>query len=253
MSEPRLGDWRVALADVDAVDAVICDPPYSARVHERQTHGRKRSPEHARDKTVAYLSSRGLTYAAWTAADVDEFVDAWAPRCRGWFCAMTSHDLVPVYHAALERHGRYVFAPVACVQHAMNVRLGGDGPANWSVYLVVARPSMKAFAKWGALPGAYVGRAHDAGENSLDRSKRAVAGAKPLWLMQAIVRDYTRPGDLVCDPVMGGATTLLAAEIEGRRAIGAEIDPTTYAHAVARLARGHTPTMFPTTGASHDL
>ena len=59
--------------------------------------------------------------------------------------------------------------------------------------------------------------------------------------MRAIVRDYSEPGDLVCDPCAGGGTTLLAAVIEGRRAIGAERDPDTFAKAVARLRRGYTP------------
>ena len=62
--------------------------------------------------------------------------------------------------------------------------------------------------------------------------------------MQAIVRDYSRPGDLICDPCAGGATTLIAAATEGRRAVGAEMDPKTYALAQARIAKGHTPNMF---------
>jgi DNA modification methylase len=53
--------------------------------------------------------------------------------------------------------------------------------------------------------------------------------------MRAIVRDYSRPGDLVCDPCAGGGTTLLAAIMEGRRAIGSEIDPVTFEKAVKRL------------------
>jgi DNA modification methylase len=56
-------------------------------------------------------------------------------------------------------------------------------------------------------------------------------------MMRDIVGDYTRPGDLVCDPCAGGATTLLAAYQTGRRAIGAELDPATYAKAKARLDR----------------
>jgi len=62
-----------------------------------------------------------------------------------------------------------------------------------------------------------------------------------MWLMRAIVSDYSRPGDLVCDPFAGGGTTLLAAAIEGRRAIGAEESPETYARAVRRLSAGYTP------------
>jgi len=59
--------------------------------------------------------------------------------------------------------------------------------------------------------------------------------------MRAIVRDYSRPGELVCDPCAGGGTTLLAAVLEGREAIGTELDPKTFELAVARLRKGYTP------------
>jgi len=62
--------------------------------------------------------------------------------------------------------------------------------------------------------------------------------------MRAIVRDYSRPGDLVCDPCAGAATTLLAAAMEGRRAVGSEMDPATLEKAQTRIARGFTPTLF---------
>lgn len=68
-----------------------------------------------------------------------------------------------------------------------------------------------------------------------------VRGAKSLDTMRAIIRDYTRPGDLVCDPCAGSGTTLIAAAIEGRRAIGAEMDPKTYEIAQKRIAKGYTP------------
>jgi len=69
-------------------------------------------------------------------------------------------------------------------------------------------------------------------------------GGKPLRLMRAIVRDYTRPGDIVCDPCAGGGTTLLAALTEGRGAVGAEMDPAHYEIARKRLAAGYTPPLF---------
>ena len=47
---------------------------------------------------------------------------------------------------------------------------------------------------------------------------------KPLDLMRMLVEDFTDPGDLVLDTHAGGGTTLLAAMLEGRRAIGAEVD-----------------------------
>jgi site-specific DNA-methyltransferase (adenine-specific) len=71
-----------------------------------------------------------------------------------------------------------------------------------------------------------------------------VRGAKSVATMRAIIRDYTRPGDLIVDPYAGGGTTLLAAVIEGRRAIGAEMDPETFKKARRRLEAGFTPQLF---------
>jgi len=155
----------------------------------------------------------------------------------------TDSELYPAFRDVLSDAGRYVFAPIACVQRGMNVRLAGDGPSNWTTWLVVSRP--RSLHHWGTLPGAYVGNPFDPGENSATASRRTgVVGSKPLWLMRAICRDYTRPGDLVCDPCAGGGTTLLAAAIEGRRAVGAELDPVTFEKAQKRLGRGYTPDMF---------
>jgi site-specific DNA-methyltransferase (adenine-specific) len=237
MIDLRLGRWQDVLGDVEC-DALISDPPYSERTHASQRHGR-RDEKCGRE----YVSARGIGYAHMTSADVHEFVATWHPRTRGWFCAFTSHDLIAAYTDALGAAGRYVFAPLACVQRGMNVRLAGDGPSSWTTWLVVARPA--SLHRWGTLPGAYVGNPFDPGENTASAGRRTgVVGSKPLWLMKALVRDYSRPGDLVCDPCAGGGTTLLAAAIEGRRAVGAECMPEHYELAQKRLARGYTPSLF---------
>lgn len=223
--ELRQGDYRDVLPlGLKAANAVITDPPYGERTHSGQQH----------DGAKSGIGVDGLGYAHWTAADVDLLVDTLEPACSGWFCVFSCHKLQPFWEAFLEARGRYVFAPLACVQPGQNVRLQGDGPSNWATWLTVART--KRQAKWGALPGSYVGPARDRITN--------VRGAKPLWMIRAIIRDYTRPGDLILDPCAGGGTTLLAAAIEGRRAIGAEIDPATWEKAVKRLSAGYTPAMF---------
>jgi hypothetical protein len=163
---------------------------------------------------------RTLNYGYWTPADVREFVEHWSPRTRGWFCAMSCSDLFPVWRSEFERVGRVAFAPVPCVIRAMSVRLSGDGPSNWTVYLNVARP--KGLID-GTRNGAYV----------VNRDPGHIGG-KPRALMEMIVRDYSRPGDLVADPCAGMGTTLRAAELLGRRAIGAEVDPATHAKAIGQ-------------------
>jgi hypothetical protein len=224
------GRWQDALAHVDAVDAVICDPPYVARTHSGHDDGVGGHKGDGKDSSAR----RALSYEPWMPSDVRGFVDAWVPRCRGWFVAFTSHDLVPAYVDALEGAGRYVFAPLPFFSPGSRVRLSGDGPSSWTCWIVVARPRTVEFTRWGTLPGGYVYPPEDC----------EVVGGKPLGLMRAIVRDYSRPGDLVCDPFVGSGTTLLAAVMEGRRAVGAEEKPEHFEIARARLARGYTPTMF---------
>jgi DNA modification methylase len=59
--------------------------------------------------------------------------------------------------------------------------------------------------------------------------------------MRAIVRDYSRPGDLIVDPFCGSGTTALAAAMESRRCITSEENPEHHAIAKRRLDRGYQP------------
>ena len=65
-----------------------------------------------------------------------------------------------------------------------------------------------------------------------------------MWLMRALVRDYSREGDVVCDPCAGAGTTLIAASMERRVGVGAEALPEHYQLARARIDRGYTPALF---------
>ncbi len=217
----RLGDWRECLADVEEVDALICDPPYGNRTHV----GHDAISGENSWGSPSRRSSLG--YSHWTADDVSSFVDFWHERVGGWIVAFSCSDLFPVWRARFEDIGRVAFAPVPCVIRGMSVRLSGDGPSNWAVYLNVARNKGRDDS-WGTRVGAYV----------TTRGPAKHMGGKPLDLMRAIVRDYTRPGDLVCDPCAGYATTGIAAEGLGRRFIGAEIDPETHAAALMRRSAG---------------
>lgn len=220
------GDWQRTLTKLpQRVDAIITDPPYGARTHT----GHNAGEEQVRAVT-GQATRTAIDYAHWTPTHVREFVSWAAENCRGWICAMTSDDLAPAYQAAYEAEGLYPFAPIPIIQP--RPRLIGDGPASWTVWLMVARPRNREFATWGCLPGAYWSQCEKHG---------VVAGAKPLELMRSIVRDYSRPGDVVCDPCAGGGTTLLAALWEGRQAIGSERDAETHAKATQRLKHASIP------------
>ncbi len=214
------GDWAETMTGLEP-DVMIADPPYGARTHEGHDAG---VSKHVGSAGYDESSRRELSYTPWGDAEVSAFVHSWSERVKGWFCVMSCHELLPVWRKHLEDRGRYVFAPVVCVIRGMTVRLTGDGPSSWAVYLTVARKRTWEARTWGTLPGAYV----------VTRGAEHIGG-KPLSLMNAIVRDYSRPGDLICDPCAGLATTGVAALSLGRRFIGSEIDPETYAKAKARL------------------
>lgn len=213
------GRWQDALdaGMVPQVDAVITDPPYSERTHAGSDGAVARSGDGA--------ERRELGYVFLTNDDVRNLVHGLAPITTSWCAFLTDDILAPTYRGCAADEGRYDFAPVPILQH--KPRLSGDGPGSGTVWLCTSRPRAARFMKWGSLPSRYMSRpAKFAG----------VQGSKPLQLMRALVRDYSRPGDLILDPCAGGGTTALAARLEGRRCITIERDEATCEIAKRRLS-----------------
>jgi len=207
MSDVLTCDWR-ALAEhvrstVGHVDALIVDAPYDDR-----THG-------GHDDGAAPRDRRSISYAPWDAKEIDAFVDAWSPITRGWMVSITCDGLLPAWRDAFARQSRMTFAAVPAIERAAMDRKCQDGPASWTTFVAVARPrGSKWIGGWQPL-SYYLG----------PRENKPAIGGKPVWLMSQILEDYTRSGDLVCDPCCGAGTTLVAAKMLGRRWIGGDIDP----------------------------
>ena len=213
--ELRLGRWQDVLADVEC-DALITDPPYSPRVHEGQ-------------RTGSETAKATIRYEAISPDWCVEFAESWAERTRYWAIVFSDHLGSRWWEQAWESCGWYVFAPVAWVRTNATPRVSGDGPTSAIDYITVARPRRRLEpSRTGSRPGFYtaIQSCHTV----------SVPGGKSSDGMRAIVRDYTRPGDIVCDPCAGGGTTLLAARMEGRRAIGSEMMPEHFDIASRRLA-----------------
>jgi hypothetical protein len=205
------------LPAIGKVDAVITDPPYSERCHASHDSG----ASEARDGAIR----SSLGYAALSLRDVEVLADAYAAISTGWVVWMTDSDLAVCIRNALSARGLYSFAPLPFYQAGRSVRLSGDGPSSWTDWIVVART--KTNRKWGTLPGGYI-----AGPGWNDKARM---GGKPTKLMESLVLDYTRPGQLVLDSHMGAGTTGVAAINAGRRFIGCEIDKAAFDIACARI------------------
>ncbi len=253
MIDLRLGWWQDVLADVEP-DALIFDAPFGVETHKRYgNEGRAARSSGEKPRDSRYRHRPGYTsqiaYEHLREEDVKDFVGHWSPRTRGWVATITDHNLGPCWADHLSDAGRLVFPPIPVVDVGSRCRLAGDGPSNWSWWLVVARPRTKQMQRWGTLGGVYIRASND------PRSPRT--GGKPLGVMAAIVRDYAVPKDvsrvpgwpeapLVVDPFAGSATTLMAARGLGLRAVGAERDPPTHADGIDRLSEA--PTRRDSTG-----
>lgn len=220
----RLGRWQDALADVDAVDSVITDPPYSARTIKGQRSNRPKN-----GGWVGGPQSQ-ITYDAVTRDHIVELVNHWTPRTKRWFVMFGDHFTVGCALDALAAQGWYHFAPVPWTKPDAAPRICSDGPSPGAEFIAIARPKRRMRKpELRHRKGYYEGSA---------RSGRikGLVGAKPLWLLERLVLDYSEPGDLIVDPFAGGGSTLRAAYRHGRFAIGAEMDPARFAIGTARCA-----------------
>lgn len=225
----RCGDWRDVLSDITSCDAVITDPPYSPRTHAGQRSGSRPLGGGGRKSQIGYTTT--------SESDSENLIAYAAGIAKYWCIIFSDHTAQGWHESNLEKMGCYVFAPVIWVRANPTPRLSGDGPTSSCDYITVARPKKRLpHNRIGSRPGHYITTGCLSGT-------LAIPGGKPLPLMRALILDYTLPGDLIVDPCAGGGTTLLAAAIEGRRAIGAEREPKTFDIAVKRLARGYTPMM----------
>lgn len=213
----RHGDYVDVLADIQA-DVMITDPPHSERCHNGQSRMRN-----------------SISYVHWQPGDAKGLIDWAQVHVRGWWVIFTDHELWPVFDQWVALHKRYAFAPVPVINKTGMPRLAGDGPTSVTTWLHISRPRSTEWSEWGSLPGYYLYQKDD----------QSLIGQKPLNLMGCLIRDYSRVGMSVVDPCTGMASTLIAAEQNGRRAVGAEVNEERFRAAKARIEQAQTGDMWP--------
>ena len=72
-------------------------------------------------------------------------------------------------------------------------------------------------------------------EGPIGKKKTAHPTEKYGWMIEPLIRNHTKPGDVVLDAFAGSATTLVIARQRDRNAIGFEKSPAMYQMAKARI------------------
>lgn len=138
-----------------------------------------------------------------------------------------------------------VFAFLSQTAHRKYVRLGKyepDWTAIWNKPLAMAAchaaflPHWEAIDFWGdgrKANGYFAGS--DVITHNVVRKEANHPTPKPVEMIRECVRRFVPASGLVLDPFAGSGTTLLAARLEGRRAIGIEVNPTFCEEIASRL------------------
>lgn len=210
------GDCREVMPTLAAgiADAVVSDPPYGTRV-ERDGYGRRQI--HGGNQHIA--NDDDLSVMSFFMAESVRVLksNAWAAV----FCSPKRHDSAAAAcrQAAFEVVGEVVW-------DKLRPGLGGGIRYQHETILLCAKGKAQGrsamFSVQRALPDDALLHPHQ----------------KPLPLLCSLIGYVSGPEELVIDPSTGSGSTLVAAKLCGRRAIGIEIEERYCEIAANRLSQG---------------
>ena len=201
------------LAD-GAVDHVIGDPPY-----DKRTHSRARSlKDGGSDIKIDFAVLPSL----------DKIVPSMIRAAKRWVIAFCAIEQIGEYSRCATEN--WIRAGI-WVRTNGTPQISSDRPAQGAEGIAIMHGAATK-KRWnrGGNRGVWTG-------GICKDPRRMHPTKKPPWLMEALLRDFTDPGELIFDPTSGEGTTGEACIKLGRRFIGCEIDPKYHAAGLARLTR----------------
>lgn len=211
--ELYLGDCLEVLPTLGPVDHVISDPPYEDELHKAfgnkiQRNDGAHLPRSANMlKPIEFAginAGRAATAAACVAAS------------SGWVILFTLAEGVRAWRDDLQAAGAKWDTTCFWIKPDASPRFNGQGPARGAECFVTCWAGT-GYRSWnaGGKRGVYSHLVNHGrqGEHPTE---------KPVSLMAEIILDFTKPGQLVCDPFCGSGSTGVAAVKLGRRFVGIE-------------------------------
>ena len=237
-----LGPTGMATLGDKSVAHVITDPPYSRDLYLKfRTNGGSRFGKTGRN------DKQSATHLALANEEIGAADDVAEP-CVQQFVRVTSRWML-IFHDA--ESGDLWRGPLGKLHVRCGIwlktnpmpQLSGDRPGVGFEALEIAhQPGRK---RWNSGGRSAVWTFSALQGNFPERQGNTHPCPKPVQLMEALIADFTDPGDLILDPFAGSGTTGVAAIKMGRRFIGWERNPDYYKIAVERLTAARAlPTAF---------
>lgn len=215
-----LGDARdeLPLLPDESVDLFVSDPPYG--VSQRAN---------TRGKRFALIAGDGSPEEAETLlADVTPDIVRVVRRSRHLytFGLALEHPLIPHSTELIWDKGRIGSGNLSAPW----------GPQHERIFFQVRAPDMHNAEKGTGKLAAKLRKGSVLQVKRLSALQvRRHPTEKPVDLLRQIIESSSMHGELVLDPFAGSGSTLIAALLEGRRAVGVELEPTYAKIAAERL------------------
>jgi len=176
-----------------SIDLVVTDPPYLVNYQDRS--GRRLQNDDNPDGVMPVFAPMARAMKQ----------DSYAICFAGW-------SALPQFTAAWEAAGLRIVSQIVW-QKRYASRRGFTEYRHESAYVLAkGRPAQPKQPLPSVMDWVYSG-------NRRHPTEKAVEILAPL------VRCFSRPGDLVCDPFSGSGSTSVAAALNGRDYLGIELDP----------------------------
>ena len=225
-----LGDCREVLPTLGKVDHVICDPPYEDELHEAVGRIRRKDGR----EMCQNLGFDGINAGRSEIARLIHSVS------EGWALVFTLAEGVRAWRDDLQAVGAKWDTVLCWVKPDASPRFNGQGAARGFENCISVWCG-KGYRSWngGGKRGIYTHCVNGPNRHGVHPTE------KPASLMRELVLDFTRQGQIICDPFMGSGTTGVAAIRLGRRFVGIEQDVVFFDIACKRIEAAYAqPDMF---------
>lgn len=200
------GDAAHVLREMPAgsVDLVVTDPPYLVNYRDRDGRSLKNDNNAEGVMPVFAPMARAMKQ------------NSYAVCFAGW-------SALPQFTAAWEEAGLRIVSQVIWQKRYASRKSFTEYRHESAFVLAKGNPQKPSHPLPSVMDWVYSG-------NRRHPTEKAVEIIAPL------IRSFSKPGDLVCDPFSGSGSTSVAAALNGRDYLGIDIDPKHVATAQARFA-----------------